>query len=136
MSTQAQNEADAKLVIEAVQWADLTHIDEVKPIDEDDYQVLRELGEVLLKHGYQNRFGISLLHKHFEVREGEIAMEETDEDARISTIRVVPDDGGENTIGTQWRFAEVPGGPTMVTKCVLRCHYFLGHKQRHKREGH
>lgn len=124
------------LVLEAVQWASLSHIDDVDPVNEKDYEVLKELGEVLVKHGYQERFGVSLLHKHFEVGPGEIAMEETDEEARVSSIRVVPDNGDENTIGTQWRFSEVPDGPTMVTKCVLRCHYFLGHKQRHKIEGH
>ena len=124
------------LVLETVQWGTLTHVDEVEPISEKDYKVLEELGAVLGKYGYHNRFGISLIHKHFEVNPGEIAMEETDEEARVSTIKVVPDSGDANTIGTQWRFGQVPGGPTMVTKCVLRCHYDSGHKQRHRREGH
>lgn len=127
---------DSRVVIEPVQWATLLHIDDVEPISDKDYAVLEELRQVISKHGYENRFGISLIHKHYELSENEIALEETDEEARISTIRAADDPGAAKTIETMWRFAKSARGVTSVTQCVQRCHYMLGHKLRHHREGH
>ena len=50
----------------------------------------------------------------------------------VSTIAVEKVGDGNNTIETIWKFGK---GIKGVTKCVLRCHYWLGHKQRHHREG-
>ena len=136
MQTQRAPRTFSKLALETVQWTTLTHIDDVSPLGDKDYAVLEELREVIAKHGYENRFGICLLHKHFDLKAGEIALEETDELARVSTIKAAQDDGGQNTIETMWRFGRESGLGPLVKKCVLRCHYFLGHKQRHKIEGH
>tara|TARA_R110000823_G_C15886413_1_gene495580 strand:- start:983 stop:1357 length:375 start_codon:yes stop_codon:yes gene_type:complete len=122
----------SKLNLETVQWSSLKDIDEVEPINDKDHEVLSELKEILLKHGYINRFGVTLLHRHFDIAQDEIIMENTDTEARVSVLSVEKDCGGQSTIETMWKFAD---GPHAVTQCVLRCHYFLGHKQRHKREG-
>ncbi len=121
------------LRFETVQWSSLIHIDDVESVGDKDHRVLSDLSDVLVKHGYTDRFGICLLHRHFDISSDEIVMENTDVDARVSVLSVEKDDGGSYAIETMWR---VTNEPKAVTKCVLRCHYDNGHKQRHKIEGH
>lgn len=124
------------LVLESVQWSTLDHVDEIQPINEGDLAVLEEIRAVIDRHGYHNRFGIALLHKHFDVHDGEVALEETDEEARVSTVRVVEDDGDDaNRIGTMWRFKKGTADPVSVTVCARQCSYSLGHKNVHVRVG-
>ncbi|MGQ8365472.1 hypothetical protein [Glaciecola sp. 1036] len=92
--------------LEAVQWSSLKDIDDVEPLNEKDYSVLTELREVLLKHGYINRFGIKLLHRHFDISQDEIIMENTDVESRVSVLSVEKDSSKENTIETMWRFSD------------------------------
>ena len=121
--------------IETVQWSSLPDIDDVEPISEKDHAVLDELRAVLVKHGFTSRFGVALLHKHFELADDEVLMETTDVDARMSTLSVEKRSARpERTIETLWRFA-TKELPDAVTVCVNRCHYDSGHKMRHHREG-
>ncbi len=120
------------LKLETVQWSSLKDIDDVEPIGEKDHAVLTELKQVLLKHGYTNRFGVCLLHRHFDISQDEILMENTDVNARVSVLSVEKDDSSENTIETMWRFSN---DPEAITKCVLRCSYSSGHKAVHSKEG-
>ena len=53
--------------VAAMQWAVLDHIADVRPIDDSDAACLNEIREVLEKHNALQRFGVSLLHRHFEV---------------------------------------------------------------------
>ncbi|MGB0557538.1 MAG: hypothetical protein ACPGJW_09790, partial [Paracoccaceae bacterium] len=80
--------ATSSIVMQSVQWSKLDDIDDIAPVNNSDYQVLNELRDVLIKHGYSERFGICLLHKHFDIAEGEIAVEHTDVEARVSTVTV------------------------------------------------
>lgn len=63
------------LKLETVQWASLQDIDHVEPVSDKDHAVLVELKEVLLKHGYTNRFGVCLLHRHYDISQDEIILE-------------------------------------------------------------
>ena len=123
-----------KLVLEAIQHSKLHDIEEVEPISDKDYEVLEEIRNILAKHEYTDRFGITLLHKHFDIADDEILMETTDEKARTSIVKAQKADGSEkvNSIETMWKFGD---GIKAETKCVLVCHYWMGHKQRHKRVG-
>jgi hypothetical protein len=105
----------------------------LSPLNDKDHAVLTELKEVLLKHGYTNRFGVCLLNRHFNIKQDGIIMENTDVGSRVSVLSVEKDQGDDNTIETMWRFSS---DPHAITKCVLRCHYDSGHKQLHKIEGH
>jgi len=118
--------------LETVQWSSLKDIDDVEPINEKDQSVLIELKEVLLKHGYTNRFGVCLLHKHFDISQDEIVMENTDVDARVSILSVEKDDQAVNSIETMWRFSN---GIQAGTHCVQRCEYNSGHRSVHSKEG-
>lgn len=68
---------------------DLPDIDAVKPFGEADETCLQELNEVLRKHGATSRFGVNLLHSHFQMGEDEVLLEETDIENRKQTISVI-----------------------------------------------
>lgn len=122
-----------KLILETVQHSKLTHIDDIEQIGKKDYAVLNEIKEVLCKHNYTDRFGVTLLHKHFELKQDEILLEETDEESRIQKIYVQKkDEDNTNVIETMWKFGH---NVQAATVCVQRCSYFLGHKSVHKKES-
>lgn len=62
---------------------------QVKPLNEEDTPCLEEIRDVLKKHGKLDRFGITLLHKHFDLADDEMMMEEVDEQNRAQIIRPV-----------------------------------------------
>jgi hypothetical protein len=72
-----------------MQWAVLDHIADVRPIDDSDAACLNEIRDVLEKHKALQRFGVSLLHRHFEVADDEFMLETTDEANREHWVRPV-----------------------------------------------
>lgn len=122
------------LVLESIQWSSLPDINEVEAIGETDREVLEEIREVLARHDRMDRFGVCLLHKHFDLTESEIAVEYTDIEKRTSTITVEPRDASAGTfIQTNWRFRKE--GAQNVTVCEVKCHYDNGHNQVHVKVG-
>jgi hypothetical protein len=77
------------VVLESMQWADLQHIADVTPINESDSDCLEEIRLVLIKHKALDRFGVALLHNHFEVAEDEMMLETTDAERREHLVRPV-----------------------------------------------
>jgi hypothetical protein len=77
------------LILESMQWSDLDHIADVKPIDKDDSACLEEVRQVLQKHGALDRFGVALLHNHFDLAEDEMMLETTDAERREHLVRPV-----------------------------------------------
>jgi hypothetical protein len=55
----------------------------------DDYACLDEVGRCLVKERANERFGVTLLHSHFPVRDDEILVEEAHHDQRLITLRPV-----------------------------------------------
>ena len=125
----------SQLTLETVQWSSLPDIDDVEPIGEGDRQVLEEIRDILVRHGRTDRFGVCLLHKHFEVAPNEIAIEYTDVEARTSTVVVKRNDTASegNHIETVWRFQN--DGPAGVTVCEQKCYYNNGHRSVHVKVG-
>src|SRR5690349_746431 len=79
----------SEIVVRPLQWSNLSNIDTVRPIDESDAPCLEEIRGVLEKHGCLQRFGISLLHSHFQLADDEILLETTNVDAREHWVRPV-----------------------------------------------
>ena len=77
------------LVLELMQWTDLHHIADVRPIDESDAQCLEEVRLVLQKHNALDRFGVALLHSHFDLASDEMMLETTDAERREHLVRSV-----------------------------------------------
>jgi len=109
------------VVVQPMQWSDVRDIDAVRPISNEDAPILRELREVLRKHGALNRFGFTLIHNHFDIGPDEHLLESIDVDARVLTIRPVATKELGATIQTAWRFAESDTGTEPVLVCRLKC---------------
>lgn len=131
MSTVAE---ENRLNLETVQWTRLRQIEDLDPICDTDYDVLREVRDVLIKHGYEDRFGICLLHKHFEIKQGEMPLERSDEEKRISTITVVPEEEIDDAWATSWAFSKDVPDIKAGRNCTQKCAGFgtTGHSRQHE----
>ena len=78
-----------KINVQPTKWSEFPDVDTVQQFSDDDADCLKELRDVLQKHGRLERFGISLLHTHFEIAEDELLLETTDTKERTQLIRPV-----------------------------------------------
>ncbi len=85
----AIREETAAITLEVMQWSRLDYIDDVRPIDESDAACLEEIRQVLEKHGALSRFGLTLLHSHFDLADDELMLETTDQQKREHRVRPV-----------------------------------------------
>lgn len=108
---------EERMKIEAVQWSTLLHIDDIEPIGENDCPVLEAIRAIVVSEGMEHRFGICLLHRHFDLDEGEIVLERTSVEKRSSTTRVVLERDCPSAIQTVWSFSAEEGG----VRCEMRC---------------
>ncbi len=86
-----------KLTLQPLQWSTLNHIADVKPIGDWDAACLEEIRTVLQKHNCLDRFGVALLHSHFNLAADEIMLETTDLDKREHWVRPVKNSFFEGT---------------------------------------
>jgi hypothetical protein len=77
------------VAVQPLQWLTLQDINEVRPIDGSDAACLLEIRDVLEKHGALDRFGVSLLHSHFDVADYEMMLETTNVANREHWVRPV-----------------------------------------------
>lgn len=108
-------------------------LDQVQPLGSADSACLKEVADVLARHGAIDRFGITLLHDHFDLEPGEILVETCDPEQRVLTTApapVAPGDTRWHLVETSWRF-ESRSSPTPVLVCRVGC--FVDLRDRHKR---
>lgn len=120
-----------EIIMETMQWSSLKDISDVRPVQIDDFAVLDELRNVLEKHGAGDRFGIHLIHKHFEVEDDEVLVEYTDEVSRTLNCRVEKRTLLGNSpalVETQWRFDTREA--SMI--CHGYCNIDHGHTRKHQ----
>jgi hypothetical protein len=101
---------------------DLPAIDSLEPLTPADEAGLAAVRAVLEQHGLLDRFGMTRLHKHFDLAAGEALIEMTDPAARIQTIRVMTGTEleGAEVVETAWRFYPYgTGAPVMG--CIVAC---------------
>lgn len=121
------------LAIAPLQWSRLSDISEVKPVDDDDAECLSEIRDILKRHGKLDRFGVALLHSHFDIGEDEIMLETNDEKSRTLITRPVKQSEDVNSnVGTIWVLTE--GDITAASRCYQRCakNIFWPHERIHK----
>lgn len=119
-------------IIEPTQYSSMKHVTEVEPISEADRATLDAIKAVLVERGAVERFGVHLVHKHFDIADDEIVMEYTDEEARTQFTQVekYADAFASGTpLETQWRFNR----ETASMGCVGFCHFNNGHRHIHNR---
>ncbi len=122
------------------QLNDLLHIDQIEPLSEKDMTCFEDLRAVLEKHGALKRFGVTLLHKHFDLEEGEVLVEHTDEKERLQTIQPErkSDDENKHIIQTAWRLdalGEMPVGCYVTCVASTDYHGKPKHEHRHIKAG-
>jgi hypothetical protein len=120
-----------KLSIAPVEWSSLKDIDQIEPINDEDTDCLLEVREVLKKYGRLDRFGVALLHSHFDLADDEIMLESTDEANRTLTTKPVRrSEAGTNNIGTVWMLRE--GDIATMAWCRKYCYRWgLQHLKSH-----
>lgn len=105
----------------------------MEPLNPEDTACLEELRAVLLRHGAIDRFGVTLLHDHFPVYEGETLLETCDAESRRLTMQVVPTAvlADREVVETEWRFS--PSGEVIAAMtCGKACVASSGkHSKRH-----
>ena len=103
----------------ALQFADIQDVNEIEPVSAKDEECLQAVREVLERHGALHRFGITLLHRHFDVHQGERLVETCDTENRTLTIRPVSasEVNGIRLMETNWRFDD----PSRQHACILWC---------------
>ena len=122
------------ITIAPLQWSRLSDIGEVKPIDDDDADCLIEIRDVLKKHGKLDRFGVALLHSHFDIGEDEIMLETNDERSRTLVTKPVKQSEDVNSnVGTIWVLTE--GDIIAASRCYQRCkkNIFAPHEREHRK---
>jgi hypothetical protein len=79
-----------------------------------------EVRAVLAQHGLAHKYGLALLHKHFDLAEDEVLMEFTDFENRTLTSRPVKrgDPTLADAIETQWSL----DNDTVMTACIVFCY--------------
>lgn len=115
--------------------AALPDIDDAEARSEADDMCFAEIREVLERHGAVGRFGITLLHQHFDVADNELLVEQVDVDTRTLTIRPVlaAEVAGQRVKETHWRLDT----DATLTACVPVQHCYVDNKNDHqKRSSH
>src|SRR4029077_2102417 len=96
----------ATLTVAPTQWGRYKDIEDVEPLNDSDLECLAEVRDVLKKYGKRERFGVALLHKHFDMFADEQLVEYTDAETRVLTIKPVKRDEAGQTIETIWELGD------------------------------
>ena len=111
-------------VSQASNWNHLSDIHAVEALNDDDRACLAGIREVLERHGRLDRFGVSLLHKHFEMEPDEILVEQVDEVGRKLMIKPVNTGVVQAEMSsayeTQWHWQRSASGEVSLV-CIARC---------------
>jgi len=113
----------------------LPDIDEVGARSEADDACFAELRAVLERHDALGRFGITLLHQHFDIGDDELLVEEVDVESRTLTICPVSraEVTGARVKETNWRL----DSDAAVSACTPVQYCYVDNKNdHHRRSGH
>ena len=119
-----------QLTIQPLQWRRLKDLREVAPLDERDLACMAELRDVLARHGRLERFAVQLIHKHFELTDGEVLVEYSDAARREHRLCVERRDSAaaRGAIPTTWALDRQQ--PLVACVCAFRTDQ--GHLGRHE----
>lgn len=115
-------------IMSAEEYNSLPHFDNVVARNTEDDECLREIRDVLKRHGRLNRFGVMLLHKHFDLAPGEMLVEYTNEKDRSQSVEVVSEkEMPPCGVETAWVLSE---GQAMMKCYPGVCTYYNGEHHR------
>lgn len=119
------------LQVQAMQWANIPYMGDpdLEVLTDKDADCFRDIRDVLLKHSALHRFGMFLIHQHFEVAEDEALTELTDHEER--TLTIVPRKKTEidprETVPTNWIFTATDEVATTCCTCARNSSGHLGY---------
>jgi len=116
---------ETAVVTRPMQWAAIPDISAVPPFSDRDKVCFKELRDVLAKHGCLDRFGVNLIHKHFDVAGDEVLVETIDAESRTLTVRTMKRADMPHSVETQWQLAE--------GEAVQLCHFYCITNVSHQR---
>jgi hypothetical protein len=111
--------------MKTIQNATLKDINSVEPFSPEnprDIKCFDEIRGVLVKYGYLDRFGVCLLHRHFDVFSDEKLVESCNHSARVLSITPVSDSElptNGTLIETSWSLNQA--GPLRPVSCNTYC---------------
>jgi hypothetical protein len=90
------------------------------PLSDADRACFEDIREVLIQHGMLTRFGVTLLHQHFEIGDDEAMVEQIDVETRTLTCMPVKRErlAKINTVQTSWRLDSPTGQMACETNCM------------------
>jgi hypothetical protein len=114
----------------------LLDIHDVEARNENETVAFSEMREVLRKYGLEKKYGITLLHKHFDLAEDEVLVEYTDIENRTLTsmpikVGTIP---SNVLIETTWTLDQ----DIAMGNCITVCYYDAqrnGHVGKHSAAG-
>lgn len=121
------------VTVQPMQWGNLPYMGDpdLIPFSGDDAECFREVRDVLMRHGALKRFGVFLIHRHFDVADDEEMTECTDHAGRMLTIapRKKVDIDPDVTIPTNWIFTETE---EVAAACCTCARNSQGHQGYHR----
>lgn len=87
-------------------WSEIPYMSDIQTLNQSDIPCLAEIREVLKRHNALNRFGVTLVHKHFEIAADEILVERIDFQNRSLTIAPMKKAEAEECVETSWNLQE------------------------------
>lgn len=111
------------LILQPTQWSALADIEVVEHgLSDSDVACLAQVRAILEAHGKLDRFGVNLLHKHFDVAPDECLLETVDVERRELVVRPVRVNALPNAVQTQWRLVD----RSPLRWCEAWCNYSGG----------
>lgn len=95
--------------------------EEAEGLGPRDEEFVRDLVALLERHGNLDRFGLCLLHEHFQLARDEVLVETNDPRTRTLTTRVVKSAETAHVKPSQWRFRRSSGPEGVSYEAVLQC---------------
>jgi len=87
-------------------WSGLPDISTVDRISDEDRRIMSEVKDVLERNSAVDRFGVTLLHSHFDLAADELLVETVDTKNRTLQIKVVSPSvaaDADELVPTSWR---------------------------------
>jgi hypothetical protein len=106
----------------ALQWTNIAHIKDIGNISSEDHECLEEIRGVLARHNRLNKFGIALLHHHFDLHDTEVLVESVDPYGRTLSSAPVARSKIDwaKVMETLWRFGPNVGEVQAMVGCDTR----------------
>jgi hypothetical protein len=115
----------------------LPDINDVAPLGQQDRACIEEVRDVLRRHDALQRFGLTLLHRHFELADDEVLVESVDVKKRIIYQLPWKISSVSSGVETAWRLDMLKELQHCETVCQVACDYdgVAYHVEEHERSS-